>query len=233
MVKVINYLLWFIFGTCIGSFLYCIVYRRINRISIFKGRSRCDKCDHTLSFIDLIPVFSFVFNRGRCRYCGYKLDTKYLYSELIMGFVFLLSHIKYGYTIKLILYLVLFSLLFLISLIDLDTYIINDEYLILIWIIWIILYKKELFLFINGVTLALFVYLIRIIMGIMFKKETMGLGDVKLLLVLGMFNNLYINIIGLIIACIIGLIFSYISKKRIIPFGPCICLAYYIVILLV
>ena len=88
---IIFYLLIFLFGTAIGSFLGVVCDRLINGESIMKGRSRCDHCHHKLGPLDLIPVFSFLFLGKKCRYCHKSLSWYYHIIEIVTGAVFVLA----------------------------------------------------------------------------------------------------------------------------------------------
>jgi leader peptidase (prepilin peptidase)/N-methyltransferase len=134
----IFYLFIFLFGVIIGSFLNVVVLRLHTR-KISRGRSRCGKCGHELGSKDLVPVLSFLFLRGRCRYCKLRMSRQYITVELITGFVFLLVAHKLFSNIdlvslpnmalllvpflKFILYSIAFSLLIVLSVYDVKHYI--------------------------------------------------------------------------------------------------------------
>src|SRR3989344_5301589 len=80
----------FTFGLCIGSFLNVVIYRIEKEEGFVKGRSYCSHCKHTLSWADLVPVFSFIFLGGKCRYCHKKISVQYPLVEMLTGLVFLL-----------------------------------------------------------------------------------------------------------------------------------------------
>ena len=85
-------LLWvFTLGTIVGSFLNCLVYRLKENKSFARGRSFCPKCKHILSWPDLIPILSFVWLGGRCRYCGQKISFQYPIVEIITGLLFVVA----------------------------------------------------------------------------------------------------------------------------------------------
>jgi len=88
----VNYLIGifvFIFGLCIGSFLNCVIYR-LEKNKKITGRSFCPHCKQQLEWQDLFPVFSFLFLKGKCRYCGKRISIQYPIVETITGLVFLL-----------------------------------------------------------------------------------------------------------------------------------------------
>ncbi len=80
---------FFVIGLSFGSFLNCLVYRLANKKTIL-GRSYCPHCKHQLSWQENIPVFSFIFLKGRCRHCHKKISWQYPIGELIMGILFIL-----------------------------------------------------------------------------------------------------------------------------------------------
>lgn len=87
----ITYSVLFILGSCVGSFLNVISDRLENGKSIIFGRSHCENCKNKLYVCDLIPIFSFLVLKGRCRYCKEKLSYVYLVSELLTGFIFVFT----------------------------------------------------------------------------------------------------------------------------------------------
>lgn len=90
----ILYLLIFCIGTVFGSFFTLAVYRIPLRQDITHTRSYCPKCNHKLSFWDMIPILSYVFLGGKCRYCGQKIRPRYLVLEVMSGIVFVLFAIS-------------------------------------------------------------------------------------------------------------------------------------------
>ena len=77
----------FVFGTAIGSFLNVLIWR-LPRNQTLNGRSKCPNCSHQLIWVDLIPIFSFLFSGGKCRYCKAPVSWRYLIIELITGLLF-------------------------------------------------------------------------------------------------------------------------------------------------
>ncbi|MCK4891837.1 MAG: prepilin peptidase, partial [Candidatus Pacebacteria bacterium] len=86
----------FILGLAIGSFLNVIIFRLESGEKIINDRSKCMNCRHVLEWHDLIPVLSFVFLKGRCRYCGNKISWQYPFVEIATGILFIIvSSIQY------------------------------------------------------------------------------------------------------------------------------------------
>ena len=82
------YILIFIMGTVFGSFYTLAIYRIPKRQDITHTHSYCPNCNHKLGFLDLIPVFSYIFLRAKCRYCGQKIRPRYFILEVLSGIVF-------------------------------------------------------------------------------------------------------------------------------------------------
>ena len=96
--EIILYIAFFLTGTVFGSFFTLAVYRIPRKENIVYGRSHCTSCGHKLSFIDLIPILSYIFLGGKCRYCGEKIRIRYLLLEVFSGIVFLLVALTHGLT---------------------------------------------------------------------------------------------------------------------------------------
>ena len=110
------YIILGVIGTIFGSFFTLAVYRIPRKENIIYVRSHCTSCNHRLEFWDLIPVFSYIFLGGKCRYCKEPIIPRYLLLELLSGAVFLLialamnitvystitEYIFYGYTVLIV-----------------------------------------------------------------------------------------------------------------------------------
>ena len=95
-IEQVFYVLTFVAGAFVGSFLNVVSDRLQSGESIFFGRSHCDKCKSPLSASELIPVFSFLFQKGKCRHCGNALSFYYPLSELLTGTLFVLAAVVVG-----------------------------------------------------------------------------------------------------------------------------------------
>ena len=238
----INYLIElfvFISGLCIGSFLNCIIYRLEQKKSL-KGRSFCPHCKHKLFWQDLFPVFSFLFLKGRCRYCHKKISIQYPLVELITGilFIFVFSLAYPALTLYQWIYVLymfyMSSALIVIFVYDLKHYIIPDKVLfpaIVISLIYNfipplffgrpdqdILYAFSAAVIASGFFLIIF---------LVSKGRWIGFGDVKLAVlmgfVLGFPNVLAALFLAFFFGAIIGIILMVFKKKSLkseIPFGP-------------
>lgn len=221
----------FILGSVFGSFLNCVSDRIIAHEKWWTGRSKCDACGHELGILDLFPVFSYLFLKGKCRYCGTKLSSTYMFSELGLGILFVVMVLVRG-TLDLTLLkdLGLVTCLYGLSLSDLKSYEIPDGF-ILTSIIWWLLFGFDPKSLAAGFVIAGSVLLLSLLMDKILKKESMGGGDIKLFFVVGLYLGLYGSLFNLILACLFGLLLVVILKKNKIPFGPAIAMATYISLL--
>ncbi len=224
-------ILAFILGSVFGSFLNCVTDRIINHEKWWTGRSKCDSCGHVLGILDLFPVFSYLFLKGKCRYCGAKLSVNYVLSETVLGVLFVGYIIIHG-TIDLVLLrdLGLIACLYGLSLSDLKSYEIPNGFIIF-GIIWWLIFSFSLDGLISGVVISGSILIIAFIMEKILKKEAMGGGDIKLFFMVSLYLGLSISLFNIILACVVGLLFVLIRKKDMIPFGPSISIATYVSLL--
>lgn len=113
--------IFFLLGLCIGSFLNVVIYRLPIHMSIAKGRSICPSCRHSLSGADLVPLFSWLFLKAKCRYCGKPISARYPIVELLTGVLYALAGSVYGISWYGVIILVFISTLIVMAGIDIDT----------------------------------------------------------------------------------------------------------------
>src|SRR3989344_972426 len=196
----------FLFGAALGSFILVIVNRYNTGLPFFKGRSICFSCNVQLKNKDLFPIFSFLFLRGRCRYCESKISRETLIVEVLMGFLSVIAALKsgfFGFDFSLLLitnYLLLttiFATILLISIYDLKHFIIINSVSPISYFVSLI----------SGIILALPFLLI----FIGSKGRWLGFGDVKYILVLGFFLGFVEGLSAVILSFWIGAVFSLIA----------------------
>lgn len=225
----------FIFGITLGSFYNVVGYRLPREQSLITPSSHCTSCNHKLNIIDLFPVFSFLLLGGKCRYCKQKISWFYPIFELATGILFALAYIVYGHSINFLISIVLISMLLIIIISDYQTMIIPDELLIFSGILLMILIGIKsgiiglLYSIGNGLLAFTTMYLIKKLGDFLFKKESMGGGDIKLMFIFGLVMGLPMTLISIFIASFIGLPVSlyilYRKKEHEIPFGPFLAVA--------
>ncbi|MCR4581180.1 MAG: prepilin peptidase, partial [Bacilli bacterium] len=104
-------ILMFVVGTFFGSFYCCLANRLSKNESIIKPGSHCENCKHRLTWYELIPIFSFIIQGGKCRKCKIKLSYEYLIVEIVTGLLFMLSFAIYQFSYSTLTMIVLSSLL--------------------------------------------------------------------------------------------------------------------------
>ena len=239
----------FIFGLFIGSFLNVLIDRIPRDESFTKGRSYCESCKKNLHFFDLIPVASFIFLKGKCRYCRTSLSLYYPLVEIVTGVMFMLAVFNLSFNIYGLKFISVINLLFLLFIIssliiifftDLKYGIIPDKILIPLIIVsfafviqdilWIPHHlsaggRDDILLNVVSGLAAFFFFLF---LYLTTKGRGMGFGDVKLAFFMGLFLGFPKIIFALYVAFLTGALVSIIlvlrGKKRFrggtVPFGP-------------
>ena len=224
-----KYVLMFIIGTIFGSFYNVVGYRIPKKESIVFPPSHCPKCNRKLKAQELIPLISFIIQKGKCKNCKQKIGLFYPIFELITGLLFALSLKVYGLTPNLIIVLTFISMLMIITVSDLEYMIIPDSVLIFFSVLLLI----EIYLIkganeilpaiINGLISFTIMFIIKKTGDLIFKKESMGGGDIKLMFLVGMILNYKNALLTIFIGSLIGLPISIITIKNnnhVLPFGP-------------
>jgi len=257
--------LWvFGLGLVIGSFLNVCIYRIPEGLSLLWPASKCVNCSKRVVWYDNIPVLSYLFLKGKCRHCQHKISALYPITEIVTGIVFLsLFHsvlmVKGDLICSYIFYLIFCCLLIVGSIVDLKLYIIPNEItytgLILAPIAGLLCVGSRNLnsaqgYFDNSVNqwmaslqttmIGVFVaggmiYLCGLIGKLVFRKDAMGFGDVKLMGVIGGFIGWKLAVATFFLAPFFGLLFGIprlISKRgKMIPYGPFLSLAAFICLL--
>ena len=223
----------FIFGLCIGSFLNVCIYRLPSSMSIINpSRSFCPQCNSAIQFYDNIPVFSYIWLKGRCRNCKASISLRYPLVELMTGILAIAILFMFGLTLEGVVYFVFISSLLVITFIDIDHKIIPDIItlpgipmgLLASFVLPAMTFKSSLLgLLAGGGSLLLVAWTYSLIT----RKEGMGGGDIKLLGMIGTFIG-WKGVIFTIFAAsltgtLVGMIVMLLKGKNLkfaIPFGP-------------
>jgi len=225
------YIIIFILGLVLGSFLNAASYRLSNNQSIFNPkRSYCENCKHQLKTIDLIPVLSYTFNKGKCKYCGSHISIIHPIIEILTGILYVCCYKVFGITPEFFIALTLSSFLIMVIVSDINYLIIPDEITLFISILLVILsfifygINDTLINIFNGGISFLFMYLLMLFGNLIFKKETLGGADVKLMFIvgfsLGIIPSLFVVFLASLIALPISIILLIRNKENVIPYGP-------------
>ena len=222
----------FALGMVIGSFLNVVALRTVSGKKFYHGRSECMHCQSTINWFDNIPIFSFLILKGKCRSCNQSISLQYPLVEFVTGVVFMLLFIQNIDLQHLVIFLILSAILILISVIDILEKSIYQSHLYILFALVIVFriflepIGSLIDLFYGPLTFGGFLAVLRWIGGKIYKKEAMGIGDVKLAVVLGFMLSLKLAVVALytsfISASIVGvyLIASKRKSERIIPFAP-------------
>ena len=235
-------IIMFIFGTVFGSFYNVVGDRLPDGKSIVKPGSHCPKCGHQLKPLELIPVLSYLFQRGKCKNCKCHIPVIHPLFELSSGVLFALTYkIFNGFNIEFFIAITFISALLIIIVSDINYYIIPDEILIIALIVMAILvvvskgFTGLLSCSLNGLIAFVIMLLIKLMGDYLFKKESMGGGDIKLLFLFGFSLGWEMALLTIFLGSIIGLpislIILYKKNTNIIPFGPFLSIGAMIILL--
>lgn len=223
-----------IVGSCFGSFANMLIYRLSSEKSLADSRSQCPQCQTPLYLRDLIPIFSYIFLSGKCRFCNHSIGIRYLIVELIMPiicFLFLYPDSFMYFNIQLLLFGFIACILFFT---DLEAYMLPLPLTMLLLLIGIFIS------FLNDMLISQLIYTsiisgillsIRWIANFIYKKDSFGLGDIILLAGISLNFGWQLCVSTFYCAVILGGFYSIIlillkkkSRKDLIPFGPFIIL---------
>lgn len=235
-------LLFFVIGTIFGSFYNVVGYRVPKGESLLYPSSHCTKCNNKLGPFELVPIFSFLLLGGKCKKCKSKISWFYPLFEFFCGVLFALSYVVFGFSFDCLLSIVFISMLLIIIISDYQTMIIPDSILIFFSALIIII---KLFMsdfnavgvsILHGIGSFLFMLLLKLFGDFLFKKDSMGGGDIKLLGVFGLMFGFPMSIISVFLAAIIGLPIALVLLKQKsnheIPFGPFLSISAILIVLL-
>lgn len=232
----------FCLGACMGSFVTCAADRRAKSESMLRGRSHCDACGAKLGALELIPIVSYILLRGRCKHCGERIPIRCLLAEAVTGLIYLATYLCFGFGFITLEYVLLFTALIAVALIDTDSMEIPDGLIVFGTALFLI------FLYPHGgwearledgvfgaVVFGGGMLFVSTILDAILKRESLGGGDIKLFAMLGLFTGVAIGLVMVILACAIGLIEAAalgVNKKSgagdrsmEFPFGPAIVTA--------
>ena len=241
----------FLFGLAIGSFLNVCIYRipRADLTIHSPRRSFCPECNETIHAYDNIPVLSYLLLRGKCRHCSATISVLYPLVELATAGLFLVMFYRFGLTLDLLLALAFITILLPISVTDAQHYIIPNVLIVTglilgFGIVCAIAYQHSdmwylLIRLIGAVAGGMALWLVAVIGSAVMRKTAMGGGDIKLMVLNGLFLGAWPEL-AMVIAfsalsgAIVGttLIISGIkSRESPIPYGPFLAGAAVIVLL--
>ncbi|ANZ33194.1 hypothetical protein AMC75_00980 [Staphylococcus carnosus] len=210
---------------CVILESFLLQFCHVNRLDFtyLKRRSRCEKCNHTLQFLDLIPIISFIFLKGKCRYCNENIPFIHFAGELVawLPVILLYNHLL-GMNSNL--FLAFYLLLLTAALYDIQTFSIPLHFLLIMYIVIIVLSEH---IFINQIGLIILLHLL-----FFFSKSSIGYGDIavfSLFVLVTPYQFFFLLFcITFIVAGVFSLFIMYIWRKKIfkIPLVPYIFLSF-------
>lgn len=231
----------FIIGTIFASFINVYVTRTLDGESIVMPGSHCTNCGHMLKWYELIPIISYLVQGGKCRKCHAKIGVDSLIIEIVTGLLFLVVYLKYGISYRTLEGFLIAFVLIAICISDFKSMIILDSTIAIGVIGSLIItlldtgFKGVYKSFLYGVFAFVMMFLVKIIGDKIFKRESLGGGDIKLAFLMGYilpYQKFLISlIIGSCIALPYALIVSHKRKVRELAFGPFLTMGLFIVFL--
>lgn len=235
-------LMVFCFGICFGSFLNVCIHRWPREESVVSPGSHCPKCEKEITWYDNLPLVSFLLLGARCRNCGVKITWRYFFIELLTGLIWVACWLAWGLTWKAGVAVLLFTVLLGITITDFETQLIPDKFTLpmiaaglVLSAVFPELHAKSLWYEGLGTAAAAMligggILLLTGLLGnFLFKKESMGGGDIKLLAMLGTFigikSIILVFLLGPIVALPFALYSKFVYKEEVIPFGPFLAIA--------
>ncbi len=210
-------------GLLTGSFINVVIYRLPRKESIIFPRSHCPYCGNNLGVLDLIPVVSYLFLWGKCRYCGEKISWQYPLVELVTGLLLLSFYFIDGLNIYYLIHIILIGLLIPIMVIDFKYQIIPNKitipaigigFLTAIFFDHISVSSSISGLLFPGGFLLLLSYL---------SRGGMGMGDVKLAAMIGTFIGPIYSLLSIFIGAFLGMVYGiivFLTKENKDKKGP-------------
>lgn len=234
------FILVFFLGACLGSFYHVVGYRMPIGENFVSDRSRCPGCSQELRFYELMPVFSYLLQGGKCRSCQMKIKPIYLLSEIFTGLLFVFPVWFYAFegfeTGATYIAWAFLSMLIIITVSDIYYQLILDQVLLFFGAVLLILYiiypQYDLTSGLIGAGVGFSVlYGVGLLGQFLFKKEALGGGDIKLYAVIGFVLGISSTLLSLFLAAIIALVYVLLvmkDKTKPLGFGPFIAIASYI-----
>ena len=218
-------ILLLLLGLCVGSFCNVLIYRIPRGEEFVKTSSHCMTCGHNLSWFELIPVFSWLAQGGKCRSCGVKLSAQYPIVEAVNGLMWLVTGILFrGDWLTVALYCILFSMLLVLSVIDWRTFTIPNGInlvIFLLGVVRVITDRQMYFDYLFGMIAVGGTFLL---LHILTRGQGLGMGDVKLVAAAGLLLGLPKMIFAIIVGSLSGAIIHSVRMKggagHKLAFGP-------------
>lgn len=222
---IVIYIGIFLYGIVVGSFLNVCIYRLPKEESLITNGSHCMTCGAKIKKYDLIPLFSWLILRGKCRNCKAPIAWRYPFVEALNGILWCLCFMKFGFEWHTLFVMLLFSALVVVFFMDLDTQLISNYVVIFIALVAIGDYFVwDLVSIPQRLIGAVVISVPFLLINLLSKGRAMGMGDVYLMIAGGLFlgtkATLVAGFIGIFLAAIFGMINKYVKGESKFAFGP-------------
>lgn len=223
----------FLYGIIIGSFLNVCIYRLPKKENIVTTRSHCMSCGYQLKWYDLIPLFSWVALRGRCRKCKAKISVQYPIVEAANGILYVIVFLCCGVSVETVLYCLLASALLGLSVIDFRTFEIPVGFNVFIAVLGLVRVLTDLS---NWEEYAIGFFAVSIPLYIIYiatKGRGIGGGDIKLMAASGLVLGWQCNVLAFLMGCVIGSVIHILRMRltkaeHVLAMGPYLSVGIYI-----
>jgi len=225
----------FLFGAAVGSFVNVCIYRLPRRLSIVQPPSHCPHCGSVLTIIDLVPILSYIWLGGKCRHCKTPISPRYFIVELLTALSFVTAVYRYPFSLEAVFVAISLAALIVITFVDWEFFLVPDE---AVWALGIFGFVRNFalepsvhtaLLSLSGAILGgVVVWLVGIFGKVIFRKEAMGFGDVKIAAAVGThlgatWQMLPFFLFSVFIGAAMGIFVAIIQRRPLtgyMPFGP-------------
>ncbi|MCM1089696.1 MAG: prepilin peptidase [Butyrivibrio sp.] len=234
--EILLYIIVFLYGIVIGSFLNVLIFRVPKKENIAMTRSHCMSCGYQLKWYDLVPLFSYLALGGRCRKCKTRISVQYPLIEGLNGILYLLVYYRYGLSIESLLYCLLFSALLALSVIDFRTYEIPIGFNYFILTLGLVRMVTD---FSNWLEYAIGLIAVSLVLYVIYRVSggaAIGGGDVRLMGATGLLLGWKLNILAFLLGCILGSVIHVIRMRvtkadHVLAMGPYLSMGLMIAVL--
>lgn len=230
------------FGLIVGSFITAVSLRISNEEKVFVKRSKCDKCHTVIPYKYLMPIFGYMISNGKCKVCNAKISIEYTIWETLHGFLYAMVFVFSKQDILLFLpFAMLTSVLMMIVIIDIKTQYIYDLHIIILGLIifYLLFYTKNLQISYKSFVFSLFPLIFKYSYEWLRYKlsgekiEVVGMGDIKIFIILFFFLDFYILLKIMTLSGLLGAVYGLVLHKKnaYYPFMPAISLSLYTILI--
>lgn len=238
--EILNIIFIAIIGLVLGSFYACSGYRIPNKISLVKSRSFCPNCKKEIKWYMNVPVFSYLFLKGKCHYCKKNISVMYPLVETLTSLLAVVGYLKFGFTLEFLVFFTMSSAFIVTCVSDFKYYYVSDRVVI---ISALIVYasklievglKGSLVYLLHALLVFALMMTIKFLGDKAFKKDSLGGGDIKIIALVGLTIGFIPSLFTIFFASLIALpfaVYEMVKKKdEIIAFGPFLILGAMIII---